>query len=321
MGSLNSYKHWIFILSNFYTSKEFISALSSAYFGSSSCELISASCQGKVFRIPKINGNIISKWPFVDFFEADSAMPDNALSAELSAPLNSRLWLPRIAIAEREESWDPLLFTKNFGRLAWPAPFLRWNSFGDFDSYKTAVALKKSNVWKDLERVKRKAASAYGALQFIENDQNISALTQLFEWKSKQYVATGNKDLFSNSKHRQLFLDLKNSGFLRVSSLYYGPRLVAVHAGVVHKLRRYYWMPAHDSDLNALAPGRILLAFLMEHSFNAKEQELDFMIGGEEYKWLYATGFRVIGEGGVPPVRVRFRRFMRDILEKIGAIK
>ena len=75
--------------------------------------------------------------------------------------------------------------------------------------------------------------------------------------------------------------------------------------------RLYSWLPAHDPRHASLGPGRILLKWLMAESRARGHREFDFLIGGEEYKWQFATHARVVGPIGTPPLALRARQLAR----------
>jgi Acetyltransferase (GNAT) domain len=298
-------------LNPIYSQQDFLESFGAAYFPGVTAQLKVVHCEDSVYSLPYFDGRAITKWAFVDFYEPNLEVVGH--SPSLRVP-----FIARVAKIVDPAVKDQAAFDAKYPRLSWPAPFICWKDFLTFEEFKLQVITRRSNHWKDLERVKRKIISESREMRFVENDPNPMALQKLIEWKSLRYQSTGAFDLFANPQHKKFFDEMSKKSIFRMSTLYFGETLVAVHAGALVAGRRYYWMPAHDPELNAHSPGKVLLNQMLEFSYDSGDVEFDFMIGGEEYKWLYANTCRVVTEAGVPPIKIRLRRFIKSILLLLG---
>src|SRR5262249_58730465 len=111
---------------------------------------------------------------------------------------------------------------------------------------------------------------------------------QLLQWKSHQYLDTGEVDVFRYGWVTSLLQKIvsrrgsKFSGML--STLHAGKRIVAVHAGMRSRTVAHYWFPAFDRDLGPYSPGIILLLQLARALAENEVRRLDLGAGTEADK-------------------------------------
>jgi CelD/BcsL family acetyltransferase involved in cellulose biosynthesis len=62
---------------------------------------------------------------------------------------------------------------------------------------------------------------------------------------------------------------------------------VAWHLGLFHDDELYWWVPTHDPAWEALSPGKVLLAKLIEHGIASGWRRLHFLPGTQPYKMAW----------------------------------
>lgn len=75
-----------------------------------------------------------------------------------------------------------------------------------------------------------------------------------------------------------------DGGWTHYSRLTIGGEAVAWHLGLAGGQALYFWMPTHKAAWNAVSPGKLLLAMLIEHGIAAGWSQLHFQTGGQDYK-------------------------------------
>ena len=183
-----------------------------------------------------------------------------------------------------------------------PSPYIDWKKLPTWEAYE--ARWKASPVAKsyDAARQRRRLEKEFGPLSFRLDDGRPEVFESCLRWKSSQYLSTGLPDMFADPRNVALFRRLRERGVLVVSSLCAGDTLLAVHFGSLHDGRFGWWVPAYDPAYSKFSPGGLLLEELLKASHARGDVEFDFLIGGEGYKFLYATHNRVIGPVGTPPL-------------------
>ncbi len=277
---------------NFFSSLRFLLPLAETHHPGKAAQLEDFSVEGKTFRLLTLDGAPLTQHPFLDFVEPLSPGEDRG-----EAPRRQLGYLPTASL----ETVSGAAYSASLGRM--PSPFIEWGRFESHAAYVEALPRRGASSRK-LQAIEKE----FGAVDFQDDDRREEVFRTALTWKSSQYRATGFVDQFANPEHVALFERLRGEGTLRVASLSAGGRLLAVHLGVLDERRLYSWIPAYDAATAKFSPGRVLLGMVMQASFARGDREFDFLIGDESYKWDYATGFRVIGELGQVPLRLRMER-------------
>jgi hypothetical protein len=84
---------------------------------------------------------------------------------------------------------------------------------------------------------------------------------------------------------------------------------------MVENGRLYFWVTTYDSARTQYAPGRLLLHFLLQESFVQQHAEFDFLLGGEDYKWNYATHVRLVADLGTRPLPEQVKYWLKRALQ------
>jgi hypothetical protein len=284
---------------NLFSSDVFLRTLGEVYFAGRRSEPGLFAVDGRVYRLLVVDGAPITSWPFVDFFEPLLAV---------EGPARALGYLPGVALEIcSAEHWQSRPPTAGLS----PSPFVEWARFERWDDFAAHVSARAGNRFGDFRRPREKLVKALGDVELRLDDRRPETLELGMKWKSAQFLAAGHRDPFADAENRRLFTLLQARDLVHVSSLSAGGRVVAVHLGASHEGCLYYWLPSYDPEVGKLSPGRVMMESLLRASFERGDQEFDFLIGDEAYKWRYATHARVIGDAGVPPLRLRLERELK----------
>ena len=275
---------------NFFSTDSFLHALAAAWWPGQRSAIELFTLEGKTFRLLVIDGKqVVRNWAFFDFAEPLAPGSDGP-----SRPLDYLPWtVLRTTPSERK-------FAAGSSRLR-PAPFIQWAQFPDRAAFEAHTGTKE----RDSRQRRKKVEKDLGPLLFTFDDPSPEAFEQCLKWKSAQYLATGNVDLFADPRQVEMFRLLREKKVAVVSSLRAGTQLIAAHLGALADQRFYWWVPAYDATLHKYSPGRLLLEAALAESQERSHLEFDFLIGDEDYKWHYATHNREIGPLGQPPLALR----------------
>jgi hypothetical protein len=286
---------------NVFSSEGFLSALAAVNFPGVPYVLEDYQVAARAFRLLRLAHERapITGWTYLDFVEPLTA-------AQAGRTHGALPWLPRAALSTHAVSAPPQLAPG-----LQPSPFIRWSQFKDWAAMEAFIKTRNSGLVADSKRRLRKLAQELGPVQFLLHDARPQVFAACVQLKGAQYRATGLPDLMAQPRNVALFAQLLKTGLLRVSSLSAGETLLAVHFGLEHDGKLYWWVPTYDPAYQRFSPGRLLLEELLRASFAAGHREFDFLIGDETYKWHYATHNRLIGELGLAPLPVQLRRFAK----------
>lgn len=182
------------------------------------------------------------------------------------------------------------------------APFIDWTQFASFDAFKDDLLTRHRGFIRDRERRGRSLAAQFGALSFTRDDRADDVMPLARIWKSAQLQATGHFDYFALPQTTEFLDALRERGLLVASTLRAGGRLVSLWIGFIHEGSWSGWIFAYDPAFKKFSAGHQLLNAMLEESFALGHREFDFSEGGEDYKMIYATHGRVLGEVGTPPL-------------------
>ena len=115
-----------------------------------------------------------------------------------------------------------------------------------------------------------------------------AVLERLIELKRAQYQNTRIFDIFSVAWIRDLmFLMLEHQKQLqgRLSALYAGDQLVAIHMGIQEGTLLHYWFPVFDRAFGYASPGTALFLEIVQSANEHDIDMIDFGYGELPYKW------------------------------------
>ena len=115
------------------------------------------------------------------------------------------------------------------------------------------------------------------------------ALVALAELHARRWQGQHTSTIFSSSSAARRFyadacIQYAERGLLDLTLLELDGRPVAGSLGFVDRQTYYYYLPAFDPSLAALAPSSLLLAHLVERAYERGLSRFDFMLGDEPYK-------------------------------------
>ena len=302
---------------NFYSDEPFCAALAASYFPNQVLRQSLFQIKGQIWKIPALEDNQpITNFPqassFIDFYSplSPSALGQIVEPQQASEFAQALHYLPRACHGlVTTEQWK----TEALEQSHEPAPTVLWSTVESWSEYHQA----HKKLFADINRRHRKLEREVGPVSFQFDDPDPAVLQACMDFKSQQYCSTGEVDMFAFPEHVTLFHEMAKQGLIKVSSLRVGDRLIAANVCATDQQRLYYWIPAYDQAFRHHSPGMLLLGFLLEESYKRGDQEFDFLIGGESYKWKFATHARLIAEIGSPPLPQQLLRAIKQLAKPV----
>ncbi len=190
------------------------------------------------------------------------------------------------------------------------APFVRsragspWIDLSrGFQAYADRLKELGYSTIKQTERKLRKLEREVGPVRLELHDRNRKAYQRLIEWKTEYIRARGAFPLLQTPWVLCLLDQVQEiesewmSG--RLSVLYVGDRVAAVHLGVGSRRVFHWWITSYDVELQQYSPGAILLMMIARNLADLGVERLDLGKGDETYKQRWMTNEEVLGEGSV----------------------
>ncbi|KAB1990625.1 GNAT family N-acetyltransferase [Streptomyces triticiradicis] len=154
-----------------------------------------------------------------------------------------------------------------------------------------------------LEAKERRLTRRLGEPRLVFEETAPERLETLMRWKSAQYRAKEQVDLFGKPSVvallRGLMRTRSDTCTGTLSTLYAGERPVAMHFGLRSGRVLQYWFPAYDPEAARFSPGLLLLLRMARAAAAQGVQHLDLGKGDERYKQEMKTGDLPLGEGWV----------------------
>jgi len=291
---------------NFYASREFLDAAAEVYFKGRQTAIEDVGIGPEVLRLLIVDGAPVTKLLFLDVHQP-------LQSHEIRKPARQARFARHVArgVITSDESSDAAPSHQL-------APFVDWSAFTTFDAYKHWLLSRHKGLVKDRERRGRSMAANHGALTFTIDDQADDVLPLAQLWKQEQLIATGHFDYFAAPHAQEFFAALRARGALVTSTLRTGGRLAAIWIGFIHDRVWSGWVFTYDPAFKKYSAGHQLLSFMLEESFARGHREFDFSEGGEDYKMIYATHARLLGDLGHPPLLRSLTAFAKDTLHRLN---
>jgi CelD/BcsL family acetyltransferase involved in cellulose biosynthesis len=282
---------------NFYASPEYLAVVAEAYFRGSPARVEDVRIGRDVLRLLVVDeSRVITEVPFLDYHEP---LVDSEIRWPTRAHGHAR-WVTRGVIEAGE--WNARLRP-----AVEAAPYVDWSKVAGFDGYMALVKTRQKGILKEHERRRRRLVEDFGELTFCVNDEGADVFELARSWKRQQLVATGANDYLADPQNLAYLRLARERGILLSSTLRADGRLLSVWLGFIHDAVWSGWVFAYDHDpaLRKYSVGHQLLHSMIEESCRRKHRELDFSIGSEDYKWIYATHARLLGASGRPPLPER----------------
>ncbi|MFJ9723873.1 GNAT family N-acetyltransferase [Streptomyces sp. NPDC101209] len=156
---------------------------------------------------------------------------------------------------------------------------------------------------RQLRAKERRLTRSLGETSLVFEEAAPERLDTLMRWKSAQYRAKGQVDLFAKPSVVALLHGLMRTRSAActgtLSTLYAGDRPVAMHFGLRSGRVLQYWFPAYDPEAARFSPGILLLLLMAEAAAARGIERVDLGKGDERYKQEMKTGTLPLGEGWV----------------------
>jgi CelD/BcsL family acetyltransferase involved in cellulose biosynthesis len=224
-------------------------------------------------------------------------------------------------ICAQDFLWDSRELLKACGLIAWDfdhvvasqALFAASNRFHEpspqidlrhgFDAYVKERRAAGSEQIKKCASAMRRLGREVGPLRFVPHEANGALLQETLAWKSQQYLATGEPDLFKNLWVRrtlELIHASQSSEWAGMLSLLYaGERPVAGHFGIRGGAVWHYWFPAYNREMAVYSPGLVLLLKIAEHAPGIGVRTVDLGKGMSLYKKRLMNASVLLASGSV----------------------
>lgn len=289
---------------NFYASRGFLDAAASVYFKDRAVAIEDVRIGDDVLRLLVVDGkSVITRLLFLDFHQplAPGEFKTPSRAARYAAYV-SRGVIP-------VESWND---HEHRGLVL--APFVDWSRFGSFADYQEHLLARHRGLVRDRERRGRALAAQFGALTFAIDDPQEDVLECARRWKGGQLREIGFPDYFDDPRTMAFLQALRARGNLVSSTLRAGGRLVSLWIGFIHEGSWSGWIFAYDPAFKKYSPGHQLLIRMLEESHRLGHREFDFSGCAQDYKLLYATHGRLIGDIGKPSPMRALLLFARAVM-------
>ncbi|CAN7585222.1 GNAT family N-acetyltransferase [Phenylobacterium sp. LjRoot164] len=185
------------------------------------------------------------------------------------------------------------------------------------DGYSAYEAERKAagkSILKDSDKKRRKVEREVGEATFQAFSRSRTDFDRLLAWKSAQYRATGQTDIFQTEWTLALLRDLfesRDPDFGAVLfTLHFGDRLAAVHLHLRGRRTVHGWLIAHDPEFERYSPGILLFQDILRWMDDTPYSRLDLGAGDYRFKRELANDGLWVADGfvGVPSPAAFARR-------------
>jgi CelD/BcsL family acetyltransferase involved in cellulose biosynthesis len=190
------------------------------------------------------------------------------------------------------------------------APFARGHDLihvidvaNGYDAYAAERKEAGSGALKDLDKKRRKVERELGEVRFTAHSRSRAEFDQLVAWKSAQFGATGQTDIFKAGWTRRLIGDLFESrdpdfGAI-LFTLHIGDRLAAAHLHMRGRRTIHGWLISHDHEFDRYSPGVLLFQDILRWMDGTPYQRLDLGPGDYQFKRQLANAGQYVTHGFV----------------------
>jgi len=169
------------------------------------------------------------------------------------------------------------------------------------DHYLESLRISGSKLLSTTLRKQRKLEREIGPISFFYHTKDENVLSQMFEWKSQQYLKTGKMDAFSFKWIKKLIKNIWSTqaeGFSGVlSALYVNDTLIAAHMGMRSDEVWHWWFPTYNPEFAKYSPGSIFLMKMIENAPRKKIKVIDLGKGRSRYKDQFSNRQIELAEG------------------------
>lgn len=271
-----------------------------------------------------------------DYFDLDwsQTSPEalRQLVQQMQAARLACLHLPRLA-EESRLGQELAVLADERGLRTWQVPY-ETAPYADLSGGKAAYEARKSSPSrKDLRRKQRRLDEAGGvSFQHFTTPTDVAAhLPEAFALYRRRAETRYRGALWLTPSGQQLLhawaQHLALRGWMDLAFLYVGTRPMAFCFGFHNTVDYFHYGVAFDPDpaLARYSPGLVLTEHLVTRALESGYRRYDFLVGGERYKYLWATDERMVytrllaSPSAIPTVQtallhtgLRFRQTLRQ---------
>lgn len=291
---------------NFYASRDYLDPAAAVYFKGRNVAIEDVKIGDDVLRLLVVDDRqIVTRLPFLDYHQPLS-------QTEVRGDVRKGRFARFVVRGEiRRSEWDAA--TSHQFEIA---PYIDWSEFRSFDEYKDQLLQQHRGSVRSRERHWRGLTAAHGDLVFTMNDNRDDVLICAAQWKSQQLRNTGHDNYFSTPKTMEFLEALRDRQLLVSSTLRTAGRLLSVWIGFVHAGSWSGWIFTYDPAFRKYSVGHQLLNCMLEESYRLGHREFDFSDGSHDYKLMYATHCRLLGDIGQPSLYRAAVTFSKDVLKQ-----
>lgn len=185
---------------------------------------------------------------------------------------------------------------------------------GGYGAYETERRAAGTSVLKDCDKKRRKVEREAGEATFQAFSRSSTDFDQLLAWKSAQYRATGQTDIFETPWTRlllrRLFESREPDFGAALFTLHFGDRLAAAHLHLHGRRTIHGWIIAHDPQFERYSPGLLLFQDILRWMDDTPYSRLDLGPGDYRFKRELANAGQWVAHGfvGLPSAAALARR-------------
>lgn len=166
-------------------------------------------------------------------------------------------------------------------------PYANFSAYDDFDKFYRS---RKKNLRYQVEKRKRQL-SEKGCLVYNRyGEDGIDAAVDVLPTFLESHSLRWPNAYKAPGLYAEIVAKGIAGGVVHFSDLRLDGRPIAWHLGFMTVDRFYYYMPAYLKDFHNFSPGRVLLSFLMQDSFEKGVKVFDFLRGVYRYKEEWSDG-------------------------------
>jgi CelD/BcsL family acetyltransferase involved in cellulose biosynthesis len=170
-----------------------------------------------------------------------------------------------------------------------------------YEAYVRDKRASGSQLIERIEYLERRLAREVGPVRFVAEDADEQPFERVLQWKSAQYIRTGQPDIFAAGAAREVLRRLREIRTPRfagvLSTLRAGDRLIAGHFGLTSGGAAHYWFPSYDVEFARYSPGLILILKFAACSGALGLRSIDLGGGAQPYKLRLATHANILSAG------------------------
>lgn len=142
----------------------------------------------------------------------------------------------------------------------------------------------------------RRRAERLGRVEYARAEsaeQARSMLASLIELHAARWQAKGEPGVLSDPRvqafHRDVVTAMLTAGMLRLYSMRIDGEIAACLYAIAHRDRMYYYLSGFEPALQAIAPGKLIVAHAIEQGCAEGMAWFDMLRGGESYKYAWGA--------------------------------